>query len=119
MATTLPNHWCVVCRQAKPLVEGSRLRHSGYEGSYCESCAKDVWDCPECDRDFYIGNMPIRKSGERTKPRHYRNTGKLDGRLREIREVCSGWKSETRLRAEAYYGWSMEVPSAKHQPRSV
>ena len=28
----------------------------------------------------------------------------------EIREVCQGWKSEKRLRAEAYYSWSMEVP---------
>ena len=119
MPSRLPSHWCVVCRQANTLVAGSNIRYAEYEGPYCESCAESIWKCSECDRDFYIGRMPIRKSGDRTKPRHYRNTGKLDGRLREIREVCPGWKSEARLKAEAYYGWSMEVPSAKSQPRSV
>jgi len=119
MPSRLPSHWCVVCRQAKTLVVGSNIRYAEYEGPYCESCAESIWECPECDRTFNIRNMAVRKSGEVCKPRHYRMTGRIDHRFREIREVCPGWKTEARLRTERYYGWNMDVPSAKTQPRAI
>ena len=117
MATDLPRHWCIVCRGPKSdLILDSNLRYNNYEGRYCESCAEDIWDCPECPRKFYIGKMPAN-----TKPRHYRNIvpEELDFRLRVVREECPGWKSDKRLAAERYYGFSTRVPSAKHQPRAV
>jgi hypothetical protein len=46
-------------------------------------------------------------------------TDKVDYRFRQVREVCPGWKSEKRLAAEKYYGWNMEVPSAKTQRRAI
>jgi hypothetical protein len=73
----------------------------------------NLWSCPECDRSFYLGLNQGRK------PHHYRMTDRIDARYRQVREVCPGWKSERRLRAEAYYGFTMDVPSYKSQPRVI
>jgi len=103
---------CNQCWQDYPTL--NRQYHSGTEYYFCDEClAANLWDCPECDRSFYIGLNQGRY------PRHYRMTDKVDYRFRQVREVCPGWKSEKRLAAEKYYGWNMEVPSAKTQRRAI
>ncbi len=103
---------CNQCWKEFPTL--NRHQHSHTEYYFCDGCfAANLWDCPECDRSFYIGLNQGRY------PRHYRMTDKVDYRFRQVREVCPGWKSEKRLAAEKYYGWNMEVPSAKTQRRAI
>ena len=103
---------CNQCWQDYPAL--NRQYHSGTEYYFCDEClAANLWDCPECDRTFYIG------LNQQRLPRHYRNTDEIDFRMRRVREVCPGWKSSRRIAAEKRFGFNTRIPSAKTQRRAI
>lgn len=103
---------CNQCWQDYPTL--NRQYHSGTEYYFCDEClAANLWDCPECDRTFYIG------LNQQRLPRHYRNTDEIDFRMRRVREVCPGWKSSRRIAAEKRFGFNTRIPSAKTQRRAI
>jgi len=58
---------CNQCWKEFPTL--NRHHHSNTDYYFCDGCLKaNLWDCPECDRSFYIGLNQGRY------PRHYRMT---------------------------------------------
>lgn len=80
---------CCIC--VKNPADAGFIKWTVREGNMCNSCEEKCWDCPECNRRFYLGE------NNGFKPRH--NISPKRGS-----NPCHGWKSKKRIDAERYYG---------------
>ena len=80
---------CCIC--VKNPADAGFIKWTVREGNMCNSCEEKCWDCPECNRRFYLGE------NNGFKPRH--NISPKSGS-----KPCHGWKSKKRIDAERYYG---------------